>query len=184
MNSISDEILVKMLQDAGTLEKGYRLLLDKYQDRIYWLVKRMVTDSDDAEDVVQNTFIKVFRNIGSFEGKSKFYTWLYRIASNESISFLQQKSRKMVSSLDAGDGWEMQKMRADEFVDGEDIRMRLDKAISSLPDKQKLVFNLRYFEEMTYEEMSEVLDTSVGALKASYHHAVKKIEQFIQGDTP
>ncbi len=182
MNSISDEILVQMLQEPSSLEKGYRLLLDKYQDRIYGLVKRMVTDSDDAEDVVQNTFIKVFRNIGSFEGKSQFFTWLYRIASNESITFLQQKSRKLVSSLDASDSWEMQKMRADELVDGEEIRQKLDRAIQQLPDKQKMVFNLRYFEEMSYEEMSEILETSVGALKASYHHAVKKIEQYIQGN--
>lgn len=171
-----------MLQEPSSLEKGYRLLLDKYQDRIYGLVKRMVTDSDDAEDVVQNTFIKVFRNIGSFEGKSQFFTWLYRIASNESITFLQQKSRKLVSSLDASDSWEMQKMRADELVDGEEIRQKLDRAIQQLPDKQKMVFNLRYFEEMSYEEMSEILETSVGALKASYHHAVKKIEQYIQGN--
>lgn len=140
----------------------------------------MVTDHEDANDVLQNTFVKVFRYIAQFEGKSSLYTWLYRIATNEAISFLNQQKRKQSTSLEDGDGLLAQQLRADSYFDGDQAQVRLQQALRLLPEKQRAVFNLRYFEEMSYQDMSEVLETSVGALKASFHHAVKKIEHYFK----
>ena len=158
--------------------------MDKYQERLYWVVRRLVIDHEDANDVLQNCLIKVFRNIHTFEGKSRLYTWLYRIATNEAITFLNRKKRRMAQSLDDESGFLSHKLQADPFFDGDEAQTLLYQAIESLPDKQRLVFNLRYFEEMPYEDMSETLQTSVGALKASFHHAIKKIESRLrQGET-
>ncbi len=154
--------------------------MDKYQERLYWHIRRMVAEHEDANDVLQNCFIKVYRNIGQFEQKSKLYTWLYRIATNEALTFLRKKKRRHTASLDGeGDGLAYQ-LQADAYFDGAQLLHRLQQALETLPDKQRLVFNMRYFEEMPYKDMSEVLDTSVGALKASYHHAVRKVEAFIR----
>ncbi|MBK6622998.1 MAG: sigma-70 family RNA polymerase sigma factor [Saprospirales bacterium] len=155
--------------------------MEKYQERLYWVVRRLVLDHDDANDVVQNCLIKVYRSIQSFEGKSQLYTWLYRIATNEAITFLNREKRRMSSSIDDESKHLSGKLQADSYFDGDEAQAKLYKAIETLPHKQKLVFNLRYFEEMNYEDMSNVLDTSVGALKASFHHAVKKIENHIRG---
>ncbi|MFN7116769.1 MAG: RNA polymerase sigma factor [Saprospiraceae bacterium] len=180
MTNTADEHLLTLLQHAQTAERGFRLLMETYQEQLYWVVRRLVGNHDDANDVLQNCFIKVYRSIHTFEGKSKLYTWLYRIATNEAITFLNQKSRKATTSIEAGESPMVHTLEADASVDGDELQVQLQKALAQLPDKQRIVFNMRYFDEMPYEEMSAVLDTSVGALKASYHHAVKKIESYFR----
>jgi RNA polymerase sigma factor (sigma-70 family) len=180
MTNRTEENILLLLQNASTTERGFRLLMEQYQEQLYWVVRRLINDHDDANDVIQNCFIKVFRSIHTFEGKSKLYTWLYRIATNEAITFLNQKNRKATSSIDNGESPVVDTLQADASVNGDELQVELQKAIFQLPDKQRIVFNMRYFDEMGYEEMSEVLDTSVGALKASYHHAVKKIENYFR----
>ena len=160
-------------------EQGFRLLMQTFQERLYWHIRRLVGSHADADDVLQNTFIKAWRGIANFEGKSKLYTWLYRIATNESLTFLAQKQRRGTNSLDDPGSLMAARLRADQYFDGDEIQLRLQVAIAQLPDKQRLVFNMKYFDELKYEEISAITGTSVGALKASYHHAVIKIETFI-----
>lgn len=174
--SASDDQIMELLRSDRTFERGFRLLMAQYQERLYWHIRRIVLVHEDADDVLQNTFIKIYRGILQFEGKSKLFTWLYRIATNEAITHLQSKNRHASYSLDDSESSMAGRLHADEWFDGDEIQVRLQKAIMQLPDKQKLVFNLRYYNEMPYEEMASLLDTSVGALKASFHHAVKKIE--------
>ncbi len=182
MREISDDNIIALLSESKTFEEGFRLLMQKYQSTLYRHVRRLVLDHDDTDDVIQNAFIKIFRNIERFEGRSKLYTWLYRIATNEAITFLNNRKRKNTDTLDDPHAYYVaEKLTADAFFDGDDIQLKLQQALATLPDKQKAVFNLRYYDEMPYEEMSEILDTSVGALKASYHHAAKKIEAFFKG---
>lgn len=168
--------MMEMLRSDRTFEHGFRLLMAQYKERLYWHIRRLVLVHEDADDVLQNTFIKIYRGILQFEGKSKLYTWLYRIATNEALTHLQGKARHAAASLDDSTVLLTNRLQADEWFDGDEVQVRLQKAIAQLPDKQRLVFNLRYFDEMPYEEMSAMLDTSVGALKASFHHAAKKIE--------
>jgi RNA polymerase sigma-70 factor (ECF subfamily) len=177
---ISDEKILSLIRKKQTAEKGFRLLMDKYQEKLYHHVRRMVIEHEDANDVLQNCFIKIFRSIHKFEGKSKLYTWLYRIATNEAITWLNKKKRTGSNSLDEGDHNLAQTLRADSYFDGDEVQVQLQLALRQLPDKQRTVFNMRYFEEMSYKEISELLDTSVGGLKASYHHAVKKIEKYFK----
>jgi RNA polymerase sigma-70 factor, ECF subfamily len=178
----TDDDILSLLNEKISYERGFRLLMQKYQEPLYRHIRRMVFNHDDADDVIQNTFIKVYRNIERFEGKSKLFTWLYRIATNEAITFLNSKNRKETDTLDSTETAHLaNRLQADVFFDGDEIQMKLQQAMAVLPDKQRAVFNLRYYDEMPYEEMSEVLETSVGALKASYHHAVKKIESFFKG---
>ena len=182
LNKISDEQILSLLQGGSNSEKGFRLLMEKYQERLYWQIRRLVLDHEDANDVIQNSMIKVYRSIHKFEGKSKLYTWLYRIATNEAITFLNKKNRKPTSSIDDDDNQQVvHQLKADQFFDGNEAQYKLQQALLQLPEKQRLVFNMRYFEELSYKEIADVLDTSVGALKASYHHAVKKIERFFKG---
>lgn len=176
----SDDQILDLLRSDRTFERGFRLLMGAYKERLYWHIRRMVLVHEDADDVLQNTFIKIYRGILQFEGKSKLYTWMYRIATNEAITFLQSRSRHGTHSIDSSDGILAERLRADEWFDGDALQLRLQEATAQLPEKQRVVFNLRYYEEMPYEEMSGVLDTSVGALKASFHHAVKKIESFFR----
>lgn len=171
-----DEILALMRGGDRTFERGFSMLMAKYRERLYWHIRRLVLTHENADDVLQNTFIKAYRGIGQFEGKSQLYTWLYRIATNESISYLQSQNRHQSTSIDDENLGVARQLRADQWFDGGEIQIKLQQAITQLPEKQRIVFNLRYFEEMPYEEMSSLLDTSVGALKASFHHAVKKIE--------
>lgn len=178
---IQDEQILMWMKDDRQSERGFRLLLQKYQERLYWHIRRMVTEHEDTNDVLQNCLIKIFRNIRQFEGKSQLYTWLYRIATNEAITFLAQKKRQQVSSLDNDENHLANKLRADAYFDGNEVQIHLQAAMEGLPEKQKLVFQLRYFEEMNYQDMSEMLGTSVGALKASFHHAVKKVETYLSG---
>lgn len=172
----TDELIMELLRSEQSFERGFRLLMGQYRERLYWHIRRMVQVHDDADDVLQNTFIKVYRGILQFEGKSKLYTWLYRIATNEALTHLQSQTRHVTSSLDDTDNLLSNRLKADEWFDGDALQTQLQIAIAKLPDKQKQVFNLRYYEEMPYEEMSQMLNTSVGALKASFHHATKKIE--------
>lgn len=174
-----DEHIFNLLNSQVTYEQGFRLLMQTYQEPLYRHIRRLVGNHDDADDVIQNTFIKIFRNIERFEGKSKLFTWLYRIATNEAITFLNVKNRKDTDTLDDPyTSYSANNIKADSFIDGESIELKLQQALATLPDKQRAVFNLRYYDEMPYEQMSEILETSVGALKASYHHAAKKVEAF------
>lgn len=173
---MQDNIVIKELKSSTTQEKAFKNLVDKYKERLYWHIRRIVLDHDDTDDVLQNTFIKVYRNIQSFNEDSAIYTWMYRIATNEALSFLQKRAKFYNASNDELQQKMMENLRADTYFDGDEIQMKLQQAIATLPDKQKLVFNMKYFEELKYEDMAAILDTSVGALKASYHHAVKKIE--------
>ncbi|AEE51208.1 RNA polymerase sigma factor [Haliscomenobacter hydrossis] len=174
----SDEQILGLMRNPKTLERGFRLLMDAYQDRLYWQVRRLVTDHDDANDVIQNALVKVFRNIEQFEAKSGLYTWMYRIVTNEAITFLKQRNRRSATSIDDANINLANRLHADSFFDGDEAQIRLQQALQTLPERQKEVFNLRYYEEMSYEDMSKLLNISVGSLKASFHHAVKKVEQF------
>ncbi len=176
-----DEKILGLVSNTAGIEQGFRLLMETYQERLYWQVRRMVIDHDDANDVLQNCLIKIYKGIGNFEGKSKLYTWLYRIATNEAITFLNKKKQKMTASLDQGENSLANQIQADPYFDGDEIQAKLKEAIINLPEKQQLVFNLRYFDEMSYADMSEVLGTTQGALKASFHHAVKKVEAYVKG---
>ena len=181
-SNISDEEILNLLQNEQNMEQGFEWLVMKYQKQLYAHIRRMVNEHEDANDVIQNTFIKVFKNIKKFERKSQLYTWLYRIATNETITFLNKKKRKATISIDHEEIGLTNQLSATSYFDGNAAQIKLQKAVALLPTKQKLVFNMRYFEEMPYREISEILDTSVGGLKASYHHAVKKIEQFLKDD--
>ncbi|MFT6319950.1 MAG: RNA polymerase sigma-70 factor (ECF subfamily) [Granulosicoccus sp.] len=182
-SNISDEEILNLLQNDINVEQAFRWLVLKYQERLYGHIRRMVNGHEDANDVIQNTFIKVFKNIKKFEGKAQLYTWLYRIATNETITFLNKKKRKATISIDDGDLDMANRLSADSYFDGNLAQSKLNQAVELLPEKQKLVFNMRYFEEMSYREISDMLETSIGGLKASYHHAVKKIEHFLNEQT-
>ncbi len=180
LEQISDEKILSLLQNEGKTEEGFRLLMSKYQEKLYWQVRRLVTHHEDANDVIQNAFIKIYRNIQKFENKSKLYTWLYRIATNEALTYLKKQKRNSSSSIDDDALALENNLKADSYFDGDALAIRLQKAIATLPEKQRIVFNMRYYDEMSYKDISEVLETSEGALKASYHHAVKKIELYFK----
>ena len=176
----SDERILSFLQSEKTYERGFRMLMEEYQERMYWQIRRLVTEHEDANDVLQNAFVKVYRSVHNFEGKSKLYTWLYRIATNEAITFLNKKNKKATTSIDNEESNLANRLQADSYFDGNMAQIRLQEALQTLPEKQKLVFNMRYYDEMSYQDISEVLGTSVGGLKASFHHAVKKIEAYVK----
>ncbi|ASZ09853.1 RNA polymerase sigma factor [Chitinophaga pendula] len=175
-----DKELLALYRQPATREQGFTNIIRKYQERLYWHVRRLVVDHEDANDVLQNVFIKVWKNLEGFREDAQLYTWLYKIATNECLSFLEQQKRKAAISLSDIESGLSNKLKADTQFDANKLEWKLQKAILSLPEKQRVVFNLRYYDEMPYEEMSRVLDTSEGALKASYHHAVKKIEEYIK----
>jgi RNA polymerase sigma factor (sigma-70 family) len=178
----SDKELLSLFRESDNRNYAFNLLVRKHQHKIYWLVRRLVIDHDDADDVVQETFIKIWNGLQGFKGDSSLYTWMYRIAVNESLSFLKRKSRRFILPLVDAEKQLRSLVDQDPRLSGDEIQKKLQKAILHLPQKQRLVFHMKYYDEMTYEEMSEVLKTSVGALKASYHHAVKKIETFFTED--
>ncbi|TLF44092.1 RNA polymerase sigma factor [Maribacter aurantiacus] len=179
---IAEETLVQELKSKETQSKAFEQLVANYKERLYWHIRRIVLNHDDADDVLQNTFIKVYRNIDSFKGESKLFSWMYRIATNESLSFLKQQRTKLGVTDDEYQDKMIKNLEADVYFEGDEIQLKLQKAIATLPEKQKLIFNMKYYEDLKYEEISEILDTTVGGLKASYHLAVKKIEGFIKGD--
>ena len=174
-----DQELLQSFKEPATRELAFTGIIKKYQEKLYWHIRRMIVDHDDTNDVLQNMFIKVWKGLENFREDSQLYTWLYRIATNESLTFLsQQKKRSSVSLSDVETGLS-NKLKSDTNFDANKLEWKLQLGIQNLPEKQRLVFNLRYYDEMPYEEMSRILDTSEGALKASYHHAAKKIEEFI-----
>ncbi len=179
-NIASDAHILALLQEHGTYDRGFRLLVQQYRERLYYHLRRMLGNHEDADDVLQNCFVKVYRNINRFQQNSKLYTWLYRIATNEALTFLEKRKRISTTSLDNEDVNWNNRLQAESFVDEDKTLKILAKAIATLPNKQKAVFNLRYYDEMSYADMSEALETSQGALKASYHHAVKKIETYVR----
>lgn len=176
---ISETSLIDELKNPLTQEKAFRQLISTYKEKLYWHIRRIVLNHDDTDDVLQNTFIKIFRSIKNFKGESALYSWMYRIATNESITFLNSKVKKNGINNEELQSKMINNLEADVYFEGEEIQIKLQRAITMLPEKQRLVFNMKYFEEMKYEEMSEILETSVGALKASYHHATKKVEEFL-----
>jgi RNA polymerase sigma-70 factor (ECF subfamily) len=176
----NDSELLLAFQQPETRETAYTQLVCKYHERLYWHIRRMVVTHEDANDVLQNVWIRVWKGLDGFRADSQLFTWLYRIATNECLSYLDQQKRRSAVSLDQeGAGMLSERVRADQHFDAEKAEWKLQLAIQELPEKQRLVFSLRYYDEMPYEEMSRVLETSEGALKASYHHAVKKVEDFL-----
>ncbi len=179
---IAEADLVSQLKDSNTQSKAFEVLVNTYKQKLYWHIRRIVLNHDDADDVLQNTFIKVYRNIDGFKAESKLYSWMYRIATNEALSFLKAKSKKQGISNEELQNQMLDNLQADVYFEGDEIQLKLQKAIAKLPEKQKLVFNMKYFQELKYEEISEILETSVGGLKASYHLAAKKIEAYLKED--
>ncbi len=176
---VEDHILLQLLQQRQTRDRGFRLLVDQYGERLYAQVRRLVIEHDDANDVLQNALVKIYRNIDRFKEQSRLYTWMYRIATNEALDWLEQQKRRRALSLEDEAQWVGDTLAGDQHFDGDAAQRHLHMAIATLPPKQRAVFNLRYFEEMSYREMSEVLATSEGALKASYHHATRKVEDYL-----
>ena len=175
---LSDSELVEMLREPRTRREGFAVLVKQYSEKLYWKVRRIVLSHEDANDVLQNVFIKVWSNLQNFQGKSSLSTWLYRIAINESLDFLRKQ--KLADKVSADEDVSVaSRLMSDEYFDGDEVQTRLQEAVARLPEVQRMVFNLKYFEEMKYSEMSQILNTSEGALKASYHLAVKKITEYL-----
>ncbi|WKB80722.1 RNA polymerase sigma factor [Cellulophaga lytica] len=179
---MTEETLVHQLKEKNSQAKAFEVLVDTYKERLYWHIRKIVLNHDDADDVLQNTFIKVFRNIDKFKGDSKLFSWIYRIATNESLSFLKTKSKMLGVTSEELQELLLENLQSDVYFEGDEIQLKLQKAISTLPEKQKLVFNMKYFDELKYEEISDILGTSVGGLKASYHQAAKKIENYLKSN--
>ena len=177
---VEDSEILEKFSSENTRHEAFNMLLNKYQQKIYWHIRRLVIDHDDTDDLVQDVFIKVWKNLVNFRSDSQLFTWIYRIATNESITFLNRKKLRNSVSLDDSNGLDLAETLADSpYFDGDKAQMKLQKALLTLPEKQRLVFNMKYFDNLKYEEISEILGTSVGALKASFHIAVKKIEQIL-----
>ena len=175
----NEEQLIEQLHDPKQCQAAFAKIVEKYSQGIYWQIRRMVFNHDDANDIMQNVFLKAWSNIDNFRGSAKLSTWLYKIAINESITFInKERARNEASADDVS--FLLNNIEADPYFDGDEVQKKLQRAINSLPEKQRLVFNMRYYDEMKYEDISEILGTSVGALKASYHHALKKIETFFE----
>lgn len=180
--STDDQKLLEQFKNPETRNYAFNLLVREYQKKLYWHIRKILIDHDDTDDVLQNVFIKVWKNLDNFKGDSLLYTWLYRIATNESITFLNQKKKRAGVPLDEASAFLAANLESDHYFKGDEIQAKLQKAILTLPDKQRLVFNMKYFDEIKYEAMSEILGTSVGALKSSYHIAVKKIEEYLKSN--
>ncbi len=175
-----DHILVASFRDEKLKDAAFTQLVTKYQERLYWHIRRMVVEHEDTNDILQNVFIKVWKNLAEFREESNLFTWLYRIGTNEALTWIEQQKRRASISISDNEDMFAEKLTAQRDFDSSKIEWKLQQAIHTLPEKQKIVFNLRYYDEMPYEEMAGVLGTSVGALKASYHHAVKKVEAFLK----
>ena len=181
--SHDDTLLLAQFREPATRESAFTGIMKKYQEKLYWHIRRMVVEHEDTNDLLQNVFIKAWKGLDHFREDSRLYTWLYRIATNECLSFLEQKKKRATLSLEDDSINLSDRITADKFFDAGKIEWKLQLAIQELPEKQRLVFHLRYYDEMPYQEMSRILDTSEGALKASYHHAVKKIETYLLNHT-
>ena len=178
---VQDLQLIADLKNESMKESAFRVLVGKYKERLYWHIRKIVLNHDDADDILQNTFVKVWKSIDSFREEANLYTWLYRIATNESLTFLNQKKKKsFVNSEEEFNDYLIDNIQTDPYFNGDDIHRKLQEAIARLPEKQRLVFNMRYFDDIKYQDMEKILETSEGALKASFHHAVKKIEEYLK----
>ncbi len=175
----NEKELLSQLKSAKTQEKAFRELITLYKERLYWHIRKIVISHDDSDDVLQNTFIKIYKNIQSFKGESKLFSWMYRIATNEAITHLNKNAKRLQITNEAVQEYAINNLKADVYFEGDEIQLKLQQAIATLPQKQQLVFNMKYFDNLKYRDMSEVLETSEGALKASYHIAVKKIETYL-----
>lgn len=179
---LKDQEIVEKFKQPESKNYAFNMLVRTYQERIYWHIRKMVIDHEDANDLTQEVFVKVWKNLHKFQGKSQLYTWIYKIATNECLNFLTKKRKKFFVPIVDVKSELLSKLESSEHVSGDEIQLKLQKALLTLPDKQRLVFNMKYFDEMKYDDISEVVGTSVGALKASYHLAVKKIEKFLKED--
>mgnify|MGYP001420369474 CR=1 FL=1 len=182
MTLIAEQELIHKLKSENYKQGAFRELLKLYQERLYWHIRKIVLNHDDTDDVLQNTFIKIYNNIDGFKEESKLYSWMYRIATNEAITFLNQKAKRNNTTIEKEQEMAINNLESDVYFEGDEIQLKLQKAIATLPEKQQLVFNMKYFDDHTYEELSEILETSVGALKSSYHLAVKKITAYLTED--
>jgi RNA polymerase sigma-70 factor (ECF subfamily) len=181
-NDYSDKELLELFRNDESTNLAFNLIVRKYQEKIYWHIRKIIISHDDTDDVMQNTFIKVWKALDSFREASGLYTWIYRIATNEALTFLNQKKKKYFLPLVDVQKQLADTLETDDYYSGDEMQLKLQKALLTLPEKQRLVFNMKYFDDMKYEEIAEILKTSVGALKASYHHAVKKIEKYLTDD--
>lgn len=179
---IDETQFIEQLKSDSRKDQAFKELITRYKERLYWHIRNIVKSHDDTDDVLQNTFIKIFKNINNFKGDSKLYSWMYRIATNESITFLNQNAKKLQITNEEAQLNAINKLTSDVYFEGDAIQLKLQKAIATLPKKQQLVFNMKYFQDLKYSEISDILETSEGALKASYHIAVKKIEAFLVQD--
>jgi len=177
-NITDEQELVERLRNPDQCRQAFSDVIKRYSEQLYWQIRRMVQTHDDADDLLQNTFMKAWTSLDSFRGDARLSTWLYKIAINESLTFIERERKRLNVSIDDEAGMLINAIEADEWIDGDELKLKLRKAIALLPEKQRLVFNMKYYDEMKYEDMSKILGTSVGALKASYHLAVKKIEQY------
>ncbi len=175
-----DQELIDRLMSPTTRSSAFSVVVRTYQERLYWHIRKMVLSHEDANDVLQNTFMKAWSGIDGFRGDARFSSWLYRIATNETLTFLTNKRMRNIASMEDEEQLLLNQLHADSFFNGDEAQMKLQEAILGLPEKQRLVFNMKYFDDLTYDQMEEILQTSVGALKASYHHAVKKIGKFLE----
>jgi RNA polymerase sigma factor (sigma-70 family) len=180
--SIEDQEILALFKQEATQQKAFNVLVRKYQERVYWLVRKMVIDHEDANDITQDVFVKVWRSLANFQGNAQLYTWIYKIATNECLTFLSRKKRRFFLPIGDISKELTRKLESSSYISGDELQLKLQKAILTLPDKQRLVFNMKYYDDLKYEEMSEILGTSVGALKASYHLATKKIEEHLKGE--
>ncbi len=176
---IDEAQLVEQLKSETHREQAFRALISLYKERLYWHIRNIVKSHDDTDDVLQNTFIKIYKNIHNFKGDSKLFSWMYRIATNESITFINQNAKKLQITSEEAQSSAINKLTSDVYFEGDAIQLQLQKAIATLPRKQQLVFNMKYFQDLKYSEISDILETSEGALKSSYHIAVKKIETYL-----
>jgi RNA polymerase sigma-70 factor (ECF subfamily) len=180
MSPIAEDDIKKLLNTDA--EKAFRIVVDRYGSKLYWHIRRLVIIHDDADDALQNTFVNAWKNLGAFRNESSIFTWLWSIATNEALTLIRKREKNRGVSLDDLDSIFTNSIEGSTYFDGEEATVKLQNAILRLPEKQRIVFNMKYFDDMSYGEMSEILGTSEGALKASYHHAVKKIEQYIQNN--
>jgi RNA polymerase sigma-70 factor (ECF subfamily) len=182
LTTFSDIELVRQFKNENSRNYAFSLIVKKYQEKLYWHIRKILISHDDTDDALQNTYMKAFEAMGNFREDSSLYTWLYRIATNEALTALKKRRTKYFIPMGNVQSHLENTLLSDTYFDGNEAQMKLQQAILKLPEKQRIVFNMKYFDEMKYEEMSEILDTSVGSLKASYHHAVKKIEQMLKDD--
>jgi RNA polymerase sigma factor (sigma-70 family) len=179
MAEYTDEEILELCKNENTFDKGYRILVKKYSSRTYWHIRRMIIDHDDANDVTQDVFVKVWKNLDEFRGDCSLFSWIYRIATNESLNFIRRSKKNLYVPLESTENYLENQLHQSDFISGDEIIMRLQKAIIKPPERQRVVFNMRYYDDLSYNQMSEILKITTGSLKASYHHAVKKIEEIL-----